>query len=261
MTNKLLTEDDTTMDSSEFDSLTRDLERPSSYREALVGEGKKFKSDEDVARSAWEKDNVFIPKILDENKQLRKELQERANLEQLVNQLKNQSASNQQPTGGGERQDENPGHNNSNATAAPSKEEIAALVKSVVTEEKTQDARTRNIESCVSALKDLYGESYQSSVRARAKELNLTDDYLDNLAATSPKALLALLAPSQSKIDVRAPRSSVLSSPSSTRQSGGKDWAYYQDLRRKDPSRFYSAEVQLEIDRRARSGELEIPSS
>lgn len=252
MTNKLFTEDLDTNESSE-------VERPANYREALVGEGKKFKTDEDVARSAWEKDNVFIPKILDENKSLRKELQERANLEQLVSQLKDLRASSKASTDAGERQDESQGH--TNTPAAISKEDIAALVKSVVTEEKTQDARTRNVEECVSALKNLYGENYLTSVRSRAKELGLTDDYLDNLAATSPKALIALLAPNQSKVDVRAPRSSVLSTPNSTRSSNGKDWRYYQELRRKDPSRFYSPEIQIEMDRRVRNGELEIPSS
>ena len=260
MTNKLFSEDTATDgDFDLLDSPTGDVERPANYLEALVGEGKKFKTQEDVARSVWEKDNVFIPQVLRENKELRRELQERANLEQLVKELKNSSASNSAPNSESERPEDNPGRNNQNSNA-PSKEDIASLVKSIVTEEKTQDARTRNIEFCVSELRKNLGDGYEQVLKARAKDLGLSKDYLDNLAATSPKALLALVVPPRSKEDVKAPRSSILTTNKQVSNSNTKDWAYYQNLRKQDPRRYFSAEVQLEIDRRAANGELDIPS-
>lgn len=259
---KLFSEPSNNLDDLLLDDLpTGEVERPSNYREALVGEGKKFRDDEYLARGKWESDNIFIPRLKKENQELREALRQKANLEQLVNQLREKSASSGLDTSDSERHDSDPGQNKNTLATGLSKEEIAALVKSVVTEEKTQDVRTRNIEKCVSDLKAQFGEAYVEIVRNRAQELGLSTDYMDNLAATSPKALLELVAPAVKQTDVRAPRSSVRSSLSSNQKTVTKDWNYYQELRRKDLGRFLSPEIQNEMDRAARSGELEIPSS
>ena len=57
-----------------------------SYYDRMVGEGKKFKDNEALAYSNFEKDR-FIEQLKREQKELRDDLNSRLNMEELVNKL------------------------------------------------------------------------------------------------------------------------------------------------------------------------------
>jgi hypothetical protein len=232
-----------------------------SYEDLLVGEGKKFTNAEALARAKYESDR-YIEQLKRENKELRVDLNGRANLEQLVSELQKTGTSTSTRTDvmGEQHSDSTPV--SGTATAQPvTKETIAELVKSIVTDSKTQDARANNIDRCVRQLQDAYGDSYVNKLEETSKKLNLSKKYLDDLAATSPEALLQLVGAPAPKVSVTAPRTSVQSTLSSQPKGGQKDWAYYQNLRKTNSREYFSTAVQNEIHQRVLRGELDVPSN
>lgn len=236
-------------------------ENPASYRDKLVGDGKKFKTDEDLARGKIEADE-FIERLQRENQEMRQDLQTRATLEQLIEkqgQLKKNDASIEQPIiPAPERLETSP---NKPAVTA---EQIAAIVKKTMTDEQRQNTATQNINYCVDELKKLWGPSYVQKLVSVGEELGLDQAYMDNLAKTSPKALLALVGEKKqaSEESTRLPQSTQRTTIQNTYQkTGEKDWQYYTDLRRTKPGEYYSPRIQNEIERRVMKGELVVPSS
>lgn len=234
-------------------------EEITSYQDHLVGEGKKYKDTEVLARSAYEKDH-YITQLQRENKELRVDLNGRSNLEQLVSELQKTGTSTSTSTNGGveRHSDSNPALDAGNNVT---KEAIAEIVKSLVTESKTQDARESNINRCVTELKKVYGDSYVNKLEETSRKLNLSKKYLDELASTSPEALLQLVGAPAPKVEMTAPRSSITSSLSTSTNSGKKDWAYYQNLRKTNSREYFSVGVQNEIHQRVLAGDLDIPSN
>lgn len=234
-------------------------ETPTSYRDRLVGEDKKFKTDEDLARGKLEAD-AFIERLQKENQEMRQELSTRTTLEQLIaknEQLKKNDATNEQPIiTAPERSETSPTQPTITA------EQIAALVKKTMTDEQRSNTATQNVKYCVDELKKVWGPAYVTKLESVAAELGLEKAYMDNLAQTAPKALLALVgAKKQGSEAERLPASFQRSTVQNTQmKSGGKDWAYYTELRRTKPSEYYSPRIQNEIHNRTMSGELVVPS-
>lgn len=233
----------------------------SSYVDLLVGEGKKFTDAEALARAKYESDR-YIDQLKRENKELRVDLNGRANLEQLVSELQKTGTSTSTHTDVmGERHSDSTPVSGTANTQQLTKESIADLVKSIVTDTKTQDTRANNIDRCVQRLQDAYGDSYVNKLEETATKLKLSRKYLDDLAATSPEALLQLVGAPAPKVSVTAPRTSVQSSLSTPNKGGQKDWAYYQNLRKTNSREYFSPAVQNEIHQRVLRGELDVPSN
>lgn len=248
------------MTESLYNNTETHSEEISSYQDLLVGEGKKFNDAEALARGKYESDR-YIEQLQRENKELRTDLNGRSNLEQLVSELQKTGTSTLTNTDSSSER-----HSGSNpaldAGNQVTKEAIAEIVKSLVTESKTQDARESNINRCVTELKKVYGDSYVNKLEETSRKLNLSKKYLDDLASTSPEALLQLVGAPAPKVDVTAPRSSVTSSLSTASSKGGKkDWAYYQNLRKTNSREYFSVGVQNEIHQRVLAGDLDIPSN
>jgi len=223
---------------------------PDSYLDELVGEGKKFSDAEALARGKWESDR-FIEQLQAETATLRADLASRANLETLVSKIGE--------TGKGAS---TPAENHSAEERLPiTPEAIKDIIKNVITEDKVLSTRDANLSYCEGELRKSYGDGYVSKLREVTKSLGLTEKYVDDLAATAPKALLALVnANAPQKVDVSAPKGSVFSG-NFNGKTATKDWAYYQNLRKTNPRLYYSVEVQSEMHTKAMKGELEFPKS
>jgi len=197
------------------------------YLKELVGEGKKFKTVEDLAKGKQESD-IFISSITKENKEiraeyqkLRDELQSRANLADLVDKLekiKEASVSN----------DDSKDIVNETGTPGVKPEDIERLVSSQVNNIKTQEKREANLNLVRNKLQERFGTNY--STKELASRIGVDEDYFVQTAANHPQMLIKTLG-------LDAPKGEQFQSPpASSRQLGFKPdstertEAYYKKL-------------------------------
>lgn len=217
----------------------------SSYKELLVGEGKKFKDDEALAKGKYESD-AFIEQLQGELSGIRQELDKRLTLEEVLSKI-NESKSNDSrsdPSGQIENQD--------HGKAALTQDEVLNLVRQTLSQEQQQAAAARNVDIVRNELSKAWGSSFPTKLKSVAGELGVSEQFLNDMAAKSPAAFLKLVnaEPTQRQPFEAPVQSSVRMQSQSN--AGIKNYAHYQKLKKEDPRRYWSVEVQGEIHKAAR---------
>lgn len=237
------------------DSIFKDEQQPqvttpsSDTLTNLVGEGKKFKTVEDLAKGKLEADQ-FIETLKQELADLRQESATRARLEEIVDNLTSARRAE-------ENYQEAPNHRPNESPSQPqvTPDAIQHLIDQTITRREQQQTATQNRQVVKEKLKEVFGSDYVSKLESRREELGLSQSDMDSLAARSPTAFLALVAPNQgrSNTPVSPPRSSVrseaLTHQNPTAQPG--TWAYYEALKQSDPKKYWSPAVQGQLHKDA----------
>lgn len=203
----------------------------------LVGEGKKYIDNNAIAKAVAEKDR-FIQQLQDENAAARQELRSRTNLEDVVNQLK----SGQQ----------NPPPNREIAptprqepTVEAEPVDLEAKFLEMLQKAKQKDSRANNLETAQAGLRDRFGADFKQTLKEVVSELGVSEQFVSDLAATSPAGFLKLIdsvrAPDD-KRPVAPPQSRV--APQVPGGTGRRNKAYYDELRRSDVNAFLSPRTQ-----------------
>lgn len=221
------------------------------WLEEYVGEGKKFKDPEELAKGKAHSD-AFIYRLQKETEELRKELNTRIKLEEFMDRMNSQNTSgaNQaiQTAGTGNQTD-------GTASSATSPDDIEKLIEQRLAQREAEKTQKQNIEVARAKLQETFGSNYQAELEARTNSLGLTKEFVANLAKTQPKALFALLGldgQQQRRDDsVFTPRGSVNTSGLGNSGSSEKNWAYYEKIRRQNPAAYFSVQVQNEIHKQA----------
>lgn len=151
--------------------------------ETLVGEGKKFKTVDDLARGKAESDLVIAAREVELNT-LRQQLKELETANQLLAQK------NTPPP-----QSERPAEEPKPAAAAPSftDEDLKARIKEVTQGLSAEQRREANVAEVKERLITVYGDEAKAeqAIAATAQELGVSVKFLLESAAQSPKAFYA----------------------------------------------------------------------
>lgn len=207
------------------------IDETKNYLEDLVGEGKKYKDAEALAKAVLHKDR-HISTIEGENKTFRDELKVRTTLEEFLDKMKTQEPqqTNRETPPDEKRQD------------SANQLDIEELLEKKLTERDSRTAAQRNLQDVQKVLEQTYGSSWKTELRRKATELSVGEDFLNDLASTKPQAFLKLIEvdkTSEPELQNRTVR------PSS--ESGKKNYAYYDKLRKEDPNRYLRPDVQNEM--------------
>lgn len=234
------------------------IEDIQNYKDLLVGDGRKFKDEEALARGKYESDK-FVEKLQGELSGLRQELNSRLTMEELLSKLGKQNASTPIPTSVEPERLPVQGQGTPNITP----EQIAALVKNTMQEENTKTSQSQNLDYASQELKKFYGDGWQDKLLATGTTLGLSKDYIDNLAKTAPKALMAIVnaqrPTSVSNDQFGAPRSTVAFAPSS-QSTMDQGWQNYEKLKKDNPKLYWSPRVQTQLHKDVMSGKVKLPA-
>lgn len=238
-----------------------DTTNQSSYVEALVGPGKKYKDMEALAKSVLDKDN-FIETLKTENHETREELKKRLALEEFLKQTNKEtnndlSASRQGLTNANVEREENKETARGN-TPAIDKNELASIVREVLSKETTKATRAANIEATKQELIRTWGDNYVAVLSEKVKDLGVNSEFLDDVAARSPKAFLSLVGVQSNQTPRNQQAQGNNNPPPSSRNTsaapitnetvdGINTKRYYDRLRKEDPKSYYSANVQVRM--------------
>jgi len=218
--------------------------RIDSYVQKLIEEkGDSWSDPETIAKGKYEADR-FIEQLKRQNEELKADLSNSQKIDQLMEMIKNQNKS--PASGGGSHQTEvSLSHTEKEEL---SEETLRGLIAEHVSQREQETTRQKNLNEVDSVLQSKYGTAANSVVNQKARELGMSLKDLEEMAAKTPKAFLRLVAPdSSTKESPVTVGTSQRSEGVSNRKTGTRDWSYYQDLRRKSKSQYYSSQVQQQM--------------
>jgi hypothetical protein len=203
--------------------------------ESLIGEGKKYATPDDALKSVPHAQK-HIQSLERQVEELRQELQEKLTLEQVLQKIE-----------GNQSKDPDTGNDPDIATAVKSAaaEELPKLFKSMLTEH----AAEQNVASVQDELVRRYGtgEKAKEALANKARELGVEVSDLRLMAQRSPKAVLAYFPSTSGN---QASQGSV--NTAALRDTGGeRNYAYYQKLRRENPTMYFDKKTQIAMERDA----------
>lgn len=217
---------------------------PDNVIEALVGEGKTYKTVDDLAKGKLNAD-IHIQKIELENKELREKLAGAKTVDDLLEKITAKAVAQGDP----------------NASVLPSgatnegitADQVAKIVANTIQGHETTARKTANRVKAEAKLKEVFGDKAAEvfAKEATTPELKAT---LTQLAEIDPDKFVSLFVrtPAGSNIDNGSNGRNLQSvnlNPNPSAVEGTQ--AYYSELRRTKPSVYYSAAVQLEMHKAA----------
>ena len=164
----------TTQEAQAVDTAPKAFEIPTEAQ-AFVGEGKKYQSPEDALRSVPHAQK-HIETLEFELAEVREELTRRKTTQELLDEIKS----------GAQRVE------NTTPSAEVNQDTLEQLVSSTIERREQASKAKSNASEVASKFTQKYGETAQSAYNQIAKEAGLSVQQLNNLAATSPNAVLKL---------------------------------------------------------------------
>jgi predicted nucleic acid-binding Zn-ribbon protein len=164
----------TTQEAQAVDTAPKAFEIPTEAQ-AFVGEGKKYQSPEDALRSVPHAQK-HIETLESELAQVKEELTKRKTAQELLDEIKS----------GAQRVE------NTTPSAEVNQDTLEQLVSSTIERREQASKAKSNASEVASKFTQKYGETAQSAYNQIAKEAGLSVQQLNNLAATSPNAVLKL---------------------------------------------------------------------
>jgi len=236
----------TTAETTTADQVTQTND---SFVAQLVGEGKKFKDVESLAKGKLEADRHIgeITRTLDE---LRAELAKQDYAKTLLEQMsKGSDAGAEQPT-----PNTTSPSNTENTTQSAS--DIESLVERVITEKEKNRTLNQNLGVVSEEMEKKFGDKAGQVLKTRSQELGMSLDRLKEIAAESPTAFFQLIGVSAQKPSMAAAPQSSIRSEGFNPNSADRDFDYYQKLRKENRSLYYSPKIQnMLIQDRQRLGD------
>lgn len=223
------------------------LDQSKNYLEDLVGEGKKFKTVEDLARGKAEADlyiqtvNKRADQLRNDYLELREQLNAReseetaqAKFEELLQRYETQRNTPRLPV-------ETPVER----TPTPQLDEtkLRSLIRQEYKDTQAQEKADANFNSVQKKLKDQFGANYHTVLEQKMADLGLEASDIDTLARKSPNAFFNTLGLNQQT-------ESLMSPPRTTQRAGfnpttnqKRTWSYYENLRKSNPKLYYDPKI------------------
>lgn len=162
-----------TQETQEADNPTKSFEIPTEAQD-FIGEGKKYKSTEDALKSVPHAQQ-HIQTLENELATLKEELTKRKTTQELIDEIK--SDRQEEPTA------QQPEVNT---------DSLEELVQSTIDRREQQRSAKQNADSVASKFTQQFGDGAEATYNQLAKDNGLSIQQLNNLAATSPNAVLKL---------------------------------------------------------------------
>lgn len=200
----------------------------------LVGEGKKYKDLNALAKAKIFADE-HIKRLEAEAEERAKELDKRLVVEEMMAEIKAMAKAPAQNT--------NPEPKATSTTDEQvSKDDIAKLVTSELMKLTEKQKQEQNLKQVADELTKVWGTDYSSALLRRSKELELTPEFMNQLASVNPKAFLRMVVEPVTQLPNYTPPKGIRSD---TKLTGEKNYKYYQKIRKENPRLYASLQMEM----------------
>jgi len=216
-----------------------------SFVQKLVeAKGDNWKDPEVLAKGKIEADG-YIQQLESQLTSLREDLGKQDYAKSLLDQLQNKAAESTTAntvTPKNNIGDTSDGNTNPNL----SEEDLKSLVERTLTERDKDSVVKQNLNLVNEEMEKSYGTDASAKIHDKAKELGLTIERMQEIAAESPTAFFNLIG--ELKKDFKPMvQGSVRTEGVNMQASSERDWSYYQNLRRDNRSLYYTPKIQRQL--------------
>lgn len=235
------------MSTQDLFTMSTTIDPEKDYTAELVGEGKKFKDNKELARSKVESD-LFISHLQKELAEAREDALRRKSVEEAIAALQNTNNSSSSSNGG------NSSDGNSAAEPVALNEEqmkqlIRESVVSTIESQTANSAAQRNVELVKQTLESAWGKDFPLKLKQEAAALGVSEAFVMDMAKSQPKALFklvgvqegsqrqqeqSLFTPSTVGINTAALSNNRRSIPEQ------ESYSYWKKVRAEDPNLYHS---------------------
>ena len=212
--------------------------------ESLVGEDKKYKTAEELAK-AYQHLDTFAENLKREQAEAREELGKRLTVEEQIAALANQRRT-EQPSAAPAPQATTPPE-----TAKPfTDEDLGNRIREVMNRDNAEQRAATNAQAVVDRLTTTFGTEAKANefVNAKAKELGVSVNFLLDTAKTSPTGFYKLVDIQAEATPNTATRSEVNTTNfAATGQIKPGTKAFYDNLRKTDLKLYMSPKIQNQM--------------
>ena len=223
----------------ETQSTQETSEQQTSAFDSLVGEERKFKNADDLAKGKLEADK-FIDQLKSELSGMREELDKRMTSEEVLAKIKEETRNSVQQQG-------------ENTTPSLSEDKVEELVKKTLESTRTEETKHGNLQAVDNKLVEMFGDKAGQWLVTKSQELGVNPGFLEDVAKTSPSAFfntVGLNEPNiQSKSSVTTSSVNTETLQNVTQQQSAQVGTkrYYDDIRKQNPRKYWTPEVQNQI--------------
>lgn len=208
--------------------------------EALVGEGKKFKTLEDLAKGKLESDK-YIEELTAKVTSLEASTAEQDHAKSLLEKIEEMGKA-QESTPPAQQVESN----KEDATLS-SEDELKRLVAEELERKSKETIAERNRAAADAAMRAKFGDKAQEQLKSVASNMGLSVEFLKSTAETSPDAFAKLVGLDAVKTNTSSAPVTETRSEGMSTTTGTKDWAYYTKMRKENPTAYRSPAIQAEI--------------
>lgn len=222
-----------------------EIDQNKNYLEELVGDGKKFKSTEELAKGKYYADQTLMMK----NKQfddlkadylrLREEHQQGATLKELIDKLQSTNL-----------EGNNTHANNEVQQPVIDPKQIEDIAASIIQKHELTKVQQNNYNSVKDKLTQHYGSNYHAAVKQQIDDLGVSPQLFDELAKSNPKLLFRTLGLDQPKAsdNFQSPPRTERRAESFAPTGGNKrTWSYYQKMKQENPKLYLDTKIQTQM--------------
>ena len=218
------------------------------YYDERVGEGKKFRDNEALARAKAESD-AFIARLQEEMAGLRQDLNTRLTMEQLMDKIA--AKPNEAPP------TQSPNQQTPNSEVkSTSPDDIERIIEDRLSKAERTRVQNANLALVRESLEQNWGQDYVQRLKEKASDLGVGEEFLQGLAKDQPKAFLKLVEadtpaskPAQTNNTLFVPPTgqNVPRQANGFSPTGQRTKAFYDQIKAKNPSEYWSPSVQNQM--------------
>ncbi len=229
------------------------LDENKNYLEELVGDSKKFKTVDDLAKSKAYSD-IHIANLERRMDQMREdyirvvnESKSGAKLQEVIDLL----TSREQQHTSSEHTNANDGNTQSPAIT---QDQIQSLVSNSIAQLDATRRETENYNQVLAKVTERYGPNYRTVLKDQATQLGLTEDDINSMARRNPNLFYKTFdVETRQQVPFQAPPTSQMRSSSFAPKGQQRTLAYYEEMRKKNPSAYYDPKITVQMDKDAQA--------
>lgn len=231
-----------------------DFDDNKNWHEELVGEGRKFRTNEDLAKGKAESDRYV--RVLEQQKDeirnmylnLKEQVDGRTKLEDLIDRIEKGKSQTPDDSHTPEDREKTP-------TFDPS--QLKGMIAQELQEAEVQKRSANNYAQVQKTLRDRFGTRVNEVLKDKMDTLMIDDAYMVSTAKRSPQAFYSLMGISE---QAEQPQTMFQAPPRTTQRptfapqnEGAKTLAYYEKLKQTNPQAYLDPKIAVQMDKDAQA--------
>lgn len=212
----------------------------------VEAKGENWSNPEVLAKGKLEAD-TYIQQLETQLTQMREDLGKQDYAAKLLDQLQNKAAdpTTAKPVMPNKNNDIG-GTSEGNTNPSLSEEDLKSLVEQTLTAREKDSVVKQNLSFVDAELEKSFGTNAKATVQNKAKELGISIERMQEIAAESPNAFFSLIGEPKKSFNPMV-QGSVRTEGVNMQTSAERNWSYYQNLRKSDRHTYYSPKIQQQL--------------